>query len=593
MQINSLASSEQHKGYQMQNKHTLLISTILLFAACGFGQTYVSGAVSGVWDASGNPYYVTDSVCVPRGMELRIEPGCRIIFDGHYKFCVDTLASFKAIGTARDSIWFYSEDTLVAYDIGGFAGIRFYGSAPGCSLLYCDISKGRAGVECDVYGGGGLFLRSFVGVVKHCRFTHCIAGRDRPPASRGGAAIRIEGRTSDVLVEQCEFSDGYTYMFGGGISVATGDALIKDCYFHDNIAGTGGGIDVISRGDVQILNNTITNNRSLFYGAGIHVGGTYAEISGNSITYNSSDQYAGGIKISEWDNSSIKRNLISHNIASEIGGGIYCVDSRNFIANNIIANNSAYYGGGIIIEGWYSYIDFVSNTVVKNEAYEGGGVCIGTYSGPNLINNIFYKNEGVLGNDVHLGDPRYPSMSCTCFVAYNLLDSSECYIVPSSNLIWGDGNCADDPRFSDTLYFNPLPTSVVLNRGTSGVYSPIAGRIINAPLYDFFGNPRPFGDGYDIGAIEFTMDEIQEFNNQVPEREILITPNPFREQVTVDTGTKGRWHLKIYDLEGREIYRTDNPPLVWKPAQGTEGGVYIAVIKGSTFMESRKVVYLK
>ena len=111
------------------------LSFALLVFGIAYSQTFVSGAVSGVWDSTGSPFYVTDSVCVPTGDSLRIGPGVEVIFQGHYKFCVDSNAVLKAIGTAADSIIFTAEDTLMFHFIpyytdlvdsitGGHYGIR-------------------------------------------------------------------------------------------------------------------------------------------------------------------------------------------------------------------------------------------------------------------------------------------------------------------------------------------------------------------------------------------------------------------------------------------------------------------------------------
>ena len=56
----------------------------------------VSGDVSGVWVPENNPYEVVGDLRVPRESTLSIMPGCYIEFQGHYKFVVDSLATFSA-----------------------------------------------------------------------------------------------------------------------------------------------------------------------------------------------------------------------------------------------------------------------------------------------------------------------------------------------------------------------------------------------------------------------------------------------------------------------------------------------------------------
>lgn len=128
----------------------LVLVFLFFFVYAGYGETYVSGDVSGVWEASGSPYYVTGELHVPTDDRLRIMPGCSVIFQGHYKFRVDSNAVLKAIGTETDSIIFTAENI-----VSGWWGIRFIHSSEACTLRYCRIQYGKAlGDEDDTYGGG-------------------------------------------------------------------------------------------------------------------------------------------------------------------------------------------------------------------------------------------------------------------------------------------------------------------------------------------------------------------------------------------------------------------------------------------------------
>ena len=115
--------------------------------------THICGNVWGVWTAEGSPYYVDCEIHIPTDSMLVIEPGCSIIFTGHYKFCVDNNAVLKAIGTPTDSIVFTAQDTVLTDSTGGHHGIRFYYAAEGCTLMYCRIEYGNAGGG----DGGGIY----------------------------------------------------------------------------------------------------------------------------------------------------------------------------------------------------------------------------------------------------------------------------------------------------------------------------------------------------------------------------------------------------------------------------------------------------
>ncbi len=54
--------------------------TLLAFFTTTSAETFVSGEVSGVWDVDGSPYLVTDTLIVPEGDTLLIEPGVTVEF---------------------------------------------------------------------------------------------------------------------------------------------------------------------------------------------------------------------------------------------------------------------------------------------------------------------------------------------------------------------------------------------------------------------------------------------------------------------------------------------------------------------------------
>ncbi|MBN2135701.1 MAG: hypothetical protein JW737_08230 [Acidobacteria bacterium] len=115
----------------------LVLFTLLVFTwSATNAQTEVSGDISGVWDTTGSPYIVTAEVHIPTGSMLAIMPGCSIIFQGHYKFCIDSNAVLRAIGSETDSIVFTAVDTNLTGSSGGHHGLRFFYSANSCTLSY-------------------------------------------------------------------------------------------------------------------------------------------------------------------------------------------------------------------------------------------------------------------------------------------------------------------------------------------------------------------------------------------------------------------------------------------------------------------------
>ena len=77
--------------------------------------TYVSGAVSGVWDTSGSPYVIEDSTWFED--TLIIEPGVEVILHSSILLCD---SSYIRVLGAEDSIYFYgNENSLYIADLYG------------------------------------------------------------------------------------------------------------------------------------------------------------------------------------------------------------------------------------------------------------------------------------------------------------------------------------------------------------------------------------------------------------------------------------------------------------------------------------------
>ena len=90
------------------------ISLFILFLFLShqtFPQTHIpEGNVSGKWIKQNAPYYIDGEIKIPRGKKLIIDPGVKIIFNGHYKFIVNGILEAK--GAENDSIYFTPRNTV-------------------------------------------------------------------------------------------------------------------------------------------------------------------------------------------------------------------------------------------------------------------------------------------------------------------------------------------------------------------------------------------------------------------------------------------------------------------------------------------------
>ncbi|MBN2542283.1 right-handed parallel beta-helix repeat-containing protein [bacterium] len=335
----------------------VLISMLFLTSTVFSDTTYVSGDVSGIWEASGSPYLVNGEIHVPTDSSLRIMPGCSVIFQGHYKFCVDSNAVLKAIGNEIDSIIFTAVDTNLTDSSGGHHGIRFYYSSESCTLSYCIIEYGNA---CEDY---------------------------YPDCHGGGISCYL----TSLIIANCRIEKNRANWCGGGFaSLGGGTPIIERTCFVNNYAQKGGGIYCL--GELNCQYCSISNNVAIYWGGGIYCWHSSLTLEYSTIQ-NNLTQSGGGV-YSDYSNIILSANIISSN-NSNSGGGVLCMNSDCTIIDNVFSNNNVDggTGGGIMLYGTTSTID--GNTITFNFALRGGGIDC-NYSNGNITENTITDNIGYL-----------------------------------------------------------------------------------------------------------------------------------------------------------------------------------------------------
>jgi len=242
---------------------------------------------------------------------------------------------------------------------------------------------------------------------------------------------------------------------GGGEGIDLKDGVSNGLVHHNhvfNVVSVGIYIDAFSRHNynIQVYNNIVHDiNRKWGIGlaAGCEHGGVLENVSFyNNIVYHC--DLSGAYSELAYDGSTI-RNI-------------------NFI-NNVFFNNGVshyYLAGGIYLKPIYvgmSNIRIANNIVNDNYAFE---IAVGSW---NTIPGLVVENNLI-----------YPFRNNT---------NGQCVETKGINYVEASPLFVNDASADFHLLFG----SPAINAGSS----------IDAPGIDFDGNPRPIGEGYDIGAYEY------------------------------------------------------------------------------------------
>jgi len=155
-----------------------------------------------------------------------------------------------------------------------------------------------------------------------------------------GGGIYTEN--SEISIDQCNINGNFARTFsGGGMYNYKSKVYIRQSKITDNTSGYGGGIANYNCPDIRIMSSIISQNTAdKWDGGGIFNYQSKIVLIDAKITKNSAI-YGGGIANFYNSETRMKNTLISDNIASKDGGGIFNVDSLFFFdGKNTICRNT-------------------------------------------------------------------------------------------------------------------------------------------------------------------------------------------------------------------------------------------------------------
>jgi len=397
--------------------------------------------------------------------------------------------------------------------------------------------------------------------------------------------------------------------FGGGIlgdldgyNIIIENNIIRNNTISGNAWAQGGGIALYNWAYGRILNNKIidntVNSSTLTEGGGITCNGSsdIIFIIGNYIKGNECNSNSGG------------------------GGGLELYDCTAVVKNNLIVENSAHNGGGIIF-------DLVGSTSSKS-GYNSGRLSI-----QNDKNNSFqsnsseillassFENNTIVNNSAtgSGGGIRILSLSPQFmnFIIWGNTAPSDSQIYGSADVQYSDveggwtgtGNIDLDPQFVSTNPYFPLSgTSPCIDAGNpdaqyndvedplnlGNALWPALGTLVNdmghcggpASTWGFWDWPMPVEDESTVLSEYILMQNY---------------PNPFNPRTTIKYGITERTYveLRIYDILGREVELLLNEEQeagsyeINFNAVKLSSGIYFYQLQAGDFIQTKKMILLK
>ena len=314
-----------------------------------------------------------------------------------------------------------------------------------------------------------------------------------------GASIPLKITASNVTVESFEIEDGYNNWYpcrGGGIVVEGDNVTIADCWIGNNRAQYGGGISIAGSSNT-IRDCHIEGNECTYQGGGVFISGggnnqiIRTEVIDNRGTHEIS---SGGGIYNQTGSMTAVDCIVRGNRTNSMGGGIYsndpvsltnCLicDNENAVVN---ADQSDARGAGIYV---YKDLTAMNCTIAGNrahkQAYYGAGIyCHGAAT---VTNSIVWGNRDTENTAyMHQVYSYNPAV-----VAYSDIEDAA---------VGGTGVFHQDPMFIDAMAEDWWDRDYWLHEDSPCIDSATA---TSAPDHDLDGTPRPYGDGFDMGALEW------------------------------------------------------------------------------------------
>jgi hypothetical protein len=248
---------------------------------------------------------------------------------------------------------------------------------------------------------------------------------------------------------------------------------------------------------LTIVNSTVSDNTAEHSSGGIDNSGrltiTSSIVSANSVA--GEPGRGGGILNSDFGELTIENSVVSANVARD-GGGIYNAGILTITNSTISTNVASNAGGGIFINGRFpelamTSLTMVSSTVSSNSATTGSAIYSEGTEIVDVLHNVVQGDCANEGSTFGSSGYNIESPGDTC--GFDQMTDLVNVTAGQLNL----GPLADNggPTITHAL----LPGSVAIDQTPAEDCVDADGQPLTA---DQRGEPRPAGDGCDVGAFE-------------------------------------------------------------------------------------------
>jgi parallel beta-helix repeat protein len=280
---------------------------------------------------------------------------------------------------------------------------------------------------------------------------------------------------------------------GGGLFLQSSDSVIKANDIYSNTAKGGGGLGTEGGGNLRLWGWTIRDNEIRDNEAGGGGGGISTmfnrgcTIAGNTISGNKALDGGGGGLGLFISSLLIKDNLITHNYARDPGGGLsFLGTSESTLVNNVITDNESFHDSSAMhVEGVDLHL--LHNTFARNTPTQKNAIGVEPWTGYGGPSTVVMTDTILADSDVGIKVTSGNTVTVNSILWY---DVSQPIAAEAGATVTLANDFTGDPAFAPDGY-HLTGNSAALDKG------------INAGVAeDIDGDPRPIGEGFDLGADE-------------------------------------------------------------------------------------------